>query len=227
MKAMILAAGRGERMRPLTDTCPKPMLKAGGVPLIVRHIGKIRDEAGIKDIVVNTAWLPEVLHEGLGDGRRFGVRISWSDEIPGGLETAGGIRKALPLLGTEPFLVVNGDCLMTCSYSTLTRALPEGIRARVFLADNPPHHPEGDFSIGRDGHLSGERQLTFTGAAVYSPELFSDVPEGKIKLAPYLRKWAREGQVLAEKISGLWLDVGTPARLRQADELLEGNGRAE
>ncbi len=222
MKAMILAAGRGERMRPLTDTCPKPMLEAGGVPLIVRHIQKLRDEAGICDIVINTAWLPEVLHNGLGDGSRFGVSISWSDEIPGGLETAGGIKKALPLLGKDPFLVVNGDCLMTCRYDTLARPLPAGISARVFLAPNPPHHPEGDFSIVADGLLSGEKSLTFTGAAVYTPGLFSDVPEGKIRLAPYLRKWAREGLVLAEEIGGLWLDVGTPERLRQADRVLTG-----
>ena len=220
MKAMILAAGRGERMRPLTDTCPKPMLRAGGVPLIVRHIEKLRDEAGIADIVVNTAWLPEVLHAGLGDGSRFGVRISWSDEIPGGLETAGGIKKALPLLGDDPFLVVNGDCLMTCRYDALSRPLPDGFSARVFLADNPPHHPEGDFSIDASGRLRDERHLTFTGAAIYSPGLFSEVPEGKIQLAPYLRKWAAEGAVLAEKIPGLWLDVGTPERLREADELL-------
>lgn len=109
---------------------------------------------------------------------------------------------------------------MTCRYDALSRPLPDGFSARVFLADNPPHHPEGDFSIDASGRLRDERHLTFTGAAIYSPGLFSEVPEGKIKLAPYLRKWAAEGAVLAEKIPGLWLDVGTPERLREADELL-------
>ncbi|AJD49392.1 nucleotidyltransferase family protein [Isoalcanivorax pacificus W11-5] len=234
MRAMILAAGLGTRMRPLTDHTPKPLLRAGGDSLIGHHIRHLR-EAGITELVINTAWLGEQLEHALGDGRALGVSIQWSHEgTP--LETAGGIRRALPLLGDEPFLVVNGDIWTDYDFRRLPRA-PQG-DAHLVLVDNPAHHPEGDFllfcnsaALARDGKVldntAGSRALmpaglplTFSGIGLYRPALFAGLADGEAKLAPLLRRAMDEGRVSGEHHTGLWFDIGTPQRLADLDQLL-------
>jgi MurNAc alpha-1-phosphate uridylyltransferase len=226
MKAMILAAGRGERMRPLTDETPKPLLMAGGKPLIVWHIEALV-RAGIRDIVINHAHLGRRLEATLGDGSRFGAHIAWSPEGEA-LETAGGIANALPLLGNEPFIVINGD--IACDYD-LTRLAPlagarrtHGLRAHLVLVPNPPHHPRGDFAL-RDGKVcaEGEPKLTFSGIGAYDPALFAGIARGaKAPLAPLLRTAMEDGAVSGELHGGRWMDVGTPERLAELDRLLAG-----
>lgn len=219
MKAMILAAGRGERMRPLTDTLPKPLLCVNNKPLIVYHIEKLK-AIGITDIVINHAHLGHKLEEYLGDGSKYGVSITYSPEQIGGLETAGGIAKALPLLGDEPFIVVNGDVFVELDYSLLKKDLPLNSYGKLFLVDNPEHNVKGDYAI-KDGMLSldGDK-LTFSGIAIYSPIAFKDIPIEKLKLKPYFDKWISENKLFAEKISCYWCDVGTPERLKNLDERL-------
>ncbi len=226
MKAMILAAGRGERMRPLTDATPKPLLTAGGKPLIIWHIEALV-RAGMRDLVINHAHLGQRLEDALGDGGRFGARIAWSPEGEA-LETAGGIANALPLLGENPFLVVNGD--IACDYD-FARLPPRGaalrangLRAHLVLVPNPPHHPRGDFAL-IEGRVSaeGEAKLTFSGIGVYDPRLFAGIARGaKAPLAPLLRAAMDEGAVSGELHAGLWMDVGTPGRLAELDRLLGG-----
>jgi MurNAc alpha-1-phosphate uridylyltransferase len=226
MKAMILAAGRGERMRPLTDETPKPLLMAGGKPLIVWHIEALV-RAGIRDIVINHAHLGRRLEAALGDGSRFGARIAWSPEGEA-LETAGGIAHALPLLGNEPFIVINGD--IACDYD-LTCLTPlagalrtHGLRAHLVLVPNPPHHPGGDFAL-RDGKVcaEGEPKFTFSGIGVYDPTLFAGIARGaKAPLAPLLRAAMKVSAVGGELHAGRWMDVGTPERLAELDRLLAG-----
>jgi len=231
MRAMILAAGRGERMRPLTDTCPKPLLRAGGVPLIGWHLRRLA-AAGVREVVINHAWLGERLEAELGDGRDWGVSIRWSPEGEA-LETAGGIARALPLLGDAPFLVVNGD--VWCDWDVgRARTIGErlrlsGWRAWCVLVDNPPHHPRGDFALDA-GRLRADApadapRLTFAGLGVYDPALFAGIePGARAPLAPLLRAAAAAGLAGAERHAGRWVDVGTPQRLAELDRALTPHG---
>ena len=211
MKCMILAAGLGTRMRPLTDTTPKPLLEVGGIPLIVWHLERLVHD-GFSDIVINIAHLGYKIPDALGDGSEWGVHIEYSDEQEeGGLESAGGIVKALPLLGDEPFLVVNGDIFTDYDFQ-YSRKLADGVLAHLVLVPNPEHNPEGDFAL--DGQLVVDhKQYTFSGIGYYSPKLFEGVPYGKSALAPLLRAAMKEGKVTGELYEGEWLDIGTPERL--------------
>lgn len=216
MKAMILAAGHGTRMRPLTDHTPKPLLLAGGKPLIVWHIEKLA-RAGFRDIVINLAWLGWQIPEALGDGSRWQVRLHYSDEqFEGALETAGGIIKALPLLGDEPFLVVNGD--VWCDYPCLLHTLATTDLAHLVLVNNPAHHLKGDFAL-QEGRVfnEGAERYTFSGIGYYRPELFAGLEYGKRPLAPLLRTAMQHGQVSGEWFGGDWRDIGTPERLAELD----------
>lgn len=221
MRAMILAAGRGERMRPLTDAMPKPLLPAGGKPLIVRHIEALV-RAGIRDIVINHAHLGHMLEAALGDGARFGARIRWSPEGEA-LETAGGIAYALPLLGDAPFLVINGDIVCDFDFARLP-TLAAAQRAHLVLVPNPPHHAGGDFALREGKALTdGEPRFTFSGIGVYDPALFAGIRRGaKAKLAPLLRAAVEAGRVGGELHDGLWMDIGTPERLAELDRMLSG-----
>lgn len=227
MKTMILAAGRGQRMRPLTDHTPKPLLQAGGKPLIVWHIEKLV-AAGLNDIIINCAWLGQQLQDTLGDGTRYGARLSWSPEDPP-LETAGGIARALPLLGSDPFLVVNGDVwcdwdlrqALSCRDTLLAR----DAAAWLLLVDNPPHHARGDFTLDSEGwvhdDLAAGASLTFSGIGVYQRRLFGSLSgQEPAPLAPLLRQAMRMKAVIGRHYSGQWLDVGTPERLQQLDTQL-------
>lgn len=217
MKAMILAAGRGERMRPLTDLLPKPLLAAGGKPLIVHHIEKLA-AAGVTQLVINHAWLGHKLVAALGDGSALGVSIHWSAE-ESALETAGGIVQALPLLGSEPFLVINGDTWLDLDYRALVnQPLGEDL-AHLWLVPNPPQHPQGDFSL-QAGRVLDTPALTFSGVGLYHPAAFAGLPCGARKLAPLLRDWMAQGRVGGSLLAGEWRDIGTVDRLRELDEQL-------
>ena len=218
MKAMILAAGRGERMRPLTDHTAKALLAAGGKRLIEYHIESLA-RAGIREIIINHARLGEQIEQALGDGDGYGVRIFYSPEGEQVLETGGGIFNALPLLGAAPFIVVNADVWTDYPFTQLP-ADPEGL-AHLVLVDNPPHHSEGDFTL-RDGYVlvDGNVKLTFSGIGVYRPELFAACQPGKFPLAPLLRAAMAKRQVTGGHYQGAWFDIGTPERLQQLDELL-------
>ena len=225
MKAMILAAGRGERMRPLTDYTPKPLLKAAGKPLIQYTIEKLV-AAGFDDLVINLAYRGEQIRDFLGDGHRFNCRIAYSDEGKAALETAGGIIHALPLLvGDEPFLVINAD--IACDYP-LTELHNRPLKlAHLVMMPNPPHHPEGDFHLTKEGLLleHGENKLTYSGIGLFNPALFSGLPEEPLKLGPVLRDVMAEGKISGEKYSGFWMDIGTPERLRQLEQRLSSGSR--
>jgi len=220
VKAMVLAAGRGERMRPLTLVRPKPLLEAGGTPLIVHHLRALAS-AGFSDIVVNLSWLGEQIRTALGDGSRHGVRLHYSDEGPEPLETGGGIFRALPLLGAGPFLVLNGDVWTDVDWAALRECLAPADLAHLVLVANPAHNPSGDFVLerGRIVETPGAR-FTFSGVGVYRAELFNGCSDGIFKLAPLLRAAARAGRVSGELHTGAWLDIGTPERLAQLDALL-------
>jgi N-acetyl-alpha-D-muramate 1-phosphate uridylyltransferase len=220
MKAMILAAGRGERMRPLTDTTPKPLLKAGGKALIEYSIENLAT-AGYTDIVINVAHLGRQIKDYCRDGERWGVSIAYSDEDETALETAGGIAFALPLLGDKPFLVVNADIVYDFPLEKL-RNKPIDL-AHLVLIDNPPHHPLGDFVLRPNGQLAdqGEEKLTFSGIGIYHPELFQNIPFGPLKLRPILDQAIRQGRASGEKFAGLWLDIGTPQRLQALEDHLK------
>ncbi|SAH92438.1 nucleotidyl transferase [Bordetella ansorpii] len=230
MRAMILAAGRGERMRPLTDHTPKPLLAAGGKPLIVWHLERLA-AAGIHDVVVNHAWLGEKIVRQLGDGAQWGLHIRYSAE-PTALETAGGILQALPLLGADSFLVINGD--VWCDWDPgqapgLARQLDaEQADAWLLLTDNPAHHPAGDFALRADGRVADDAsapRLTFAGIGIYRPRLFDGLPAGQpARLAPLLRHAMARGAVLATHHTGRWVDVGTPERLDELDASLVASG---
>lgn len=210
---MILAAGRGERMRPLTDRCPKPLLPVGGRPLIDWHLCALA-AAGAERVVVNVAWLGARLREYLGDGDAWGVELRISDEGGQALETGGGIHRALPLLGDAPFWVVNGDVWSDFDPGRLPRA-PAGL-AHLVLVDNPPHHPEGDFRLdarGRVRNTGAGPRLTFSGIGCYRPELFAGHAPGAFRLAPLLQAAAAAGAVSGVYHDGMWSDVGTPQRL--------------
>ncbi|SKA87755.1 Nucleotidyl transferase [Thiothrix eikelboomii] len=219
MKAMILAAGLGTRMRPLTDFTPKPLLKAGGKPLIVWHLEKLA-AAGFKEIVINIAWLGWQIPEALGDGSAWGVKLHYSDEqAESALETAGGILKALPWLGAESFLVVNGD--IWCDYPCLPKMLAPQSLAHLILVNNPEHHPHGDFALaaGR-ARNEGAHKLTFSGLGYYHPHLFAGLAYGKRALGPVLRAAITQDLISAEHYQGTWLDIGTPERLAELDQHL-------
>ena len=211
MKVMILAAGLGSRMRPLTDITPKPLLKVGGIALIVWHIERLAHN-GFKEIVINIAHLGYQIPKALGDGSTWGVNISYSDEQEeGGLESAGGIVKALPLLGNDTFLVVNADIFTDYNFQ-FNRKLANGILAHLILVPNPEHNPNGDFAL--DGQMIiDEKQYTFSGIGYYSPKLFEKISYGKSALPPLLREAIKENKVTGELYTGEWLDIGTPERL--------------
>lgn len=214
---MILAAGRGERMRPLTDALPKPLLPVGGKPLILHLIRQLQ-AAGIRDLVVNHAHLGERIVEVLGQGEAFGVRIRYSHEADGGLETGGGIFRALPLIATDPFLVVNGDIWTDYPFDRLPASLGHDL-AHLVLVDNPPHHPDGDFALSGDRvRADGADKLTFSGIGLYARALFDDCQPGKFPLAPLLRSAMTAGRVRGEHYRGRWHDIGTPGRLRELDQ---------
>lgn len=223
MKAMILAAGMGNRMRPLTLHTPKPLLMVGGKPLIVWHIEKLQ-AIGVTEIVINTAWLGEKLVEALGDGSPFGVQIHWSHEGEG-LETAGGIVNALPLLGDAPFILVNGDVWCDMDFASLLKVDLGDNLAHLVLVDNPAQHPQGDFCLSQDRaylfeqNQSGEN-LTYSGVAVYSPTLFQGLDAGKRAMLPIFKQAMLAKQVTAEKMQAKWVDVGTPERLVELDQQL-------
>jgi len=223
MKAMILAAGRGERMRPLTLARPKPLLDVGGRTLIEHHLAQLA-RAGIAQVVINLSWLGQQIHAALGDGSRFGIDIRYSDEGPEPLETGGGIFRALPQLGPAPFLVLNGDVWTTYPYAGLRERLASGDLAHVVLVPNPQHNEKGDFVLREGRMIEGEEgeRYTFSGIGVYRPELFDGCQDGVFKLAPLLRKAARAGRVSAELFTGDWLDIGTPERLAALDRRLRG-----
>lgn len=224
MKAMILAAGLGNRMRPLTLHTPKPLLEVGGKPLIVWHIEKLQ-KIGVTEIVINTAWLGEKLATTLGDGSQFGVNILWSHEGEG-LETAGGIINALPLLGDEPFILVNGDVWTTMDFASLLDVQLGEQQAHLVLVENPPQHLKGDFILSNGLAYTFEQEqlgeaLTYSGIAVLHPRMFAGLENGKRPLAPLLKQAMQQQQVSAEKLQGIWVDVGTPERLEQLDQYIK------
>ena len=221
MKAMILAAGLGTRMRPLTDTTPKPLLEVGGMPLIVWHLERLAHD-GFKEIIINVSHLGYKIIEALGDGSQWGVTIHYSDEQEEGcLESAGGIIKALPLLGEETFLVVNGDIFTDYDFQE-HRKLAEGVLAHLVLIPNPDHNPKGDFAL--DGNkVIDNRQYTFSGIGYYSPKLFEGLPYGKSSTVPLLKAAMKEGKVTGELYEGQWLDIGTPERLADLNVQLFNN----
>ncbi|MGI9245859.1 MAG: N-acetylmuramate alpha-1-phosphate uridylyltransferase MurU [Steroidobacteraceae bacterium] len=246
MKAMILAAGRGERMRPLTLARPKPLLQVGGLALIEHHLHALA-QAGFREVVVNLSWLGEQIPAALGSGARFGLALEYSDEGPEPLETGGGIFRALPRLspmGVEPFLVLNGDVWMQYPYAMLREqyaaGLPRRDQAHVVLVPNPAHNPGGDFALdgtrmiepvpGMDpgtavaARLAALPRHTFSGLGVYHPSLFNGCVDGAFRLAPLLRTAAVNGRVGAELFDGDWLDIGTPERLAALDARLAARG---
>jgi MurNAc alpha-1-phosphate uridylyltransferase len=216
---MILAAGRGERMRPLTDHTPKPLLEAGGRSLIGHHLAALA-RAGVREVVVNHAHLGTQIEQALGDGAAYGLRIRYSPEEVA-LETGGGIFRALPFLGPDPFIVVNGD--VWTDFDPAGLRLAEGDLAHLVLVDNPAHHPAGDFVL--DGERvtdGGGQRLTFSGVGVYRPALFDGCAPGRFPLAPLLRAAIAVGRVSGEHHRGRWVDVGTPERLAALDLQLRG-----
>ncbi|MDO9161609.1 MAG: nucleotidyltransferase family protein [Methylococcaceae bacterium] len=215
MKAMILAAGRGERMRPLTDHTPKPLLTAAGKTLIEHNIEQLV-AAGFNDIIINHAHLGQQLEQRLGDGRQFNANICYSPETTA-LETAGGIINALPLLGDDVFLVINGDIATDFPFVTLKNQ-PVNL-AHLVLVENPVHHPEGDFGLDSAGFVTATdtNKFTFSGIGLYHPDLFRHIPAGIHKLLPLLLKGIACGGVSGQVHTGFWMDIGTPQRLQELD----------
>lgn len=232
MKAMILAAGRGQRMRPLTDARPKPLLEAGGKPLIQHHIERLA-AAGVRDLVINLAWKGAMIPEALGDGSRFGVKIAYSDEGDAALETGGGIFKALPLLGDAPFLIVNGDVWTDYPFEPLLKRFRGGALgqagsdlAHLVLVANPAQHPQGDFGLSAGRVTEGqEGRGTYSGIAVYAPQFFAGCEPGAFKLLPLLQAGIRDKRVSGERYEGKWFDIGTPQRLAELDQMLRERSR--
>lgn len=233
MKAMILAAGRGERMRPLTDRLPKPLLAVAGKPLIYFHLEKLA-QAGVTDVVINTAWLAEHLVAAIGTGAAWGLHVHWSHEPEGGLETAGGIIQALPwltgattshahLVEQQPFWVVNGDIWTDFDFNQLPRQLA-GHLGHLVMVDNPSHHPEGDFSLTTTGLVTTAAKqvprLTFSGVSVLSPALFAGYGQGRLALRPLFEQAISNQQLTGQHHQGCWTDVGTPERLARLNATL-------
>ncbi len=220
MRAMILAAGRGERLRPLTDRLPKPLVEVAGQPLIVRLIEQLAT-AGYREIVINQGHLGALLSDTLGEGERWGIRIHWSLEPPEALETGGGIVQALPLLGAAPFLVVNGDLWTDFAFSRLRAVKCD--QAHLVLIPNPAHNPDGDFALeGARVRNDGSARLTFSGIAVYHPRLFDGCAPGRYSVVPLLRRAIDQSVVTGEVHRGEWRDIGSPERL-EALRLRAGN----
>lgn len=220
MKAMILAAGRGERMRPLTDHTPKPLLMAGGKPLIAWHLERLA-ATGFRDIVINHAHLGEQIEAALGDGAKWGLTIRYSPEPPGALETAGGIAQALPLLGDGAFLVINGD--IYCDWDFKRAPALSDRLAHLVMVANPAHHAGGDFCLdgGKVGYAGRVQTLTYAGIGIFSPAFFATVPPGRpLKLRPLLDAAIAAGTLTGERHDGRWVDVGTPERLAELDSEL-------
>jgi MurNAc alpha-1-phosphate uridylyltransferase len=216
MKVMLLAAGRGERMRPLTDQRPKPLLEVAGKPLVVWHLERLA-RAGFRDIVINVSWLGEQIVEALGDGSRYGVHIAWSREPWPALETGGGLVNALPLLGDAPFLLVNSDVYTDIDFASL-RIAPDDL-AQLVLVPNPAHHVQGDFWLNAQGRISpeGGERLTYSGISLVRPELFAGAQPGRFPLLPWLLRALEACRLGGQKHAGRWLDIGTPERLRELD----------
>jgi N-acetyl-alpha-D-muramate 1-phosphate uridylyltransferase len=221
MKAMILAAGRGERMRPLTDHTPKPLLPVAGKTIIEHTIIQLISE-GFNDIIINHAHLGQQIEDYLGNGRQYGANIQYSPEGEQALETAGGIINALPLLSDGVFLVVNGDISTDFPFAELRKVTVD--LAHLVLVDNPEHHPQGDFGLDNTGMVieNCTEKLTFSGIGLYRPELFSNIPGGKSKLGPLLRRAIANQRVSAQKFAGFWMDIGTPERLQELNLLHNG-----
>lgn len=215
---MILAAGRGERMRPLTDVTPKPLLKVGGRALVEYHLESLA-RAGIRDAVINLAWRADQIRDFLGDGSKYGINISYSDEGPEALETGGGIRHALRLLGADPFWIVNGDVYSDYAYPR--RTLGPDVIGHLVLVPNPAHNPAGDFALHGDVVApDGGKKWTYSGVAVLRPELVAGARPGKFPLAPLLTEAMQRGAITGEIYRGRWVDVGTPERMRALDREL-------
>ncbi|MDY3107676.1 MAG: nucleotidyltransferase family protein [Succinivibrio sp.] len=219
MKAMILAAGRGERLRPITDTCPKPLVKVGGKELLVWHIEKLK-QVGITDILINSAYLSEKIVDFIGDGSKFGVKVTHSVEGASGLETAGGIIKALSFFEGKDFLVVNGDTFIDADYKQFLEPLETEYLARLYLVDNPPHNQKGDFKI-EDGKCYRGSDYTFSGTAVYKTKAFLNMPIEKKPLLPLFLKWSQIHELSAKPLCGKWFDVGTIERLNQVNSYIQ------
>lgn len=231
MRVMILAAGRGERLRPLTDTCPKPLIKVGGKPLLEHHIEKLK-AAGLKDFVINSAWLSQLIVDWAGDGSRFGVKITHKVEGPGGLETAGGIINALPYLQhgdgsasspvCEVFATVNADTLMDGDYSQLVQAVPafmadDSAQALLFMVPKPAYAAHGDFALNTKGKVITGAEYTFSGAALYKIRAFAGMPVQRLPLRPLFDRWLEQGALAGKLLQGAWFDTGTPERLAAAE----------
>lgn len=222
MKAMILAAGRGERMRPLTDHAPKPLLDVGGKALIVWHLERLA-AAGFREVVINHAHLGAQIESALGDGSRFGISIAYSPEPDGALETAGGVVQALPLLGPQPFLLISGDIYVECDYRTLAaQPLRADATALMWMVDNPPWHAMGDFAI-RDGKLlrDGEPKMTYANIGVFTPVFFAGIERGaRLPMLPLFKRGIEAGAIDAARFTGMWDNLGNPEQLHKLDTLL-------
>lgn len=220
MKAMVLAAGRGERMRPLTDAQPKPLLHVAGKRLIEYHLERLA-AGGFREVVINTAWHGDQVEAALGAGTRFGLSITYSHERPEALETGGGIFNALPLLGSAPFLIVNGDVWTDIDFGALRRPPPANSLAHLVLVPNPPQHARGDFLLEQGMIADGEgARRTYSGVGIYSPEMFAGCTPGKFPLLPLLRQAIAARRLTGELHSGRWYDIGTVERLNILDKEL-------
>lgn len=219
MKAVVLAAGRGVRLKPLTDTTPKPLIEVRGKPLIVHHLEQLRD-AGFTQIHINTSWLADKIQAALGDGSGYGVHIHFSYEGPEPLETGGGLFKMLPAIGRDPFLVVNGDVFTGFPFETLKHKLKPDFLAHLVMVANPAHHPQGDFHLSPVGHLrpAGEPKLTYSGIGVYRADLFKGCDAGKFPLLPLLKQAMAQEALSGEAYEGSWSDVGTPESLAKLNK---------
>lgn len=218
MKAMILAAGRGERLRPLTDHTPKPLIDVGGRPLIAYHLIALR-RAGVTDVVINAAWLAGQIQAALGDGHGYGLRIRYSVEVPGELDTGGGVRAALPMLGDKPFLLISADAFVDFDYGRLCvgEAVEDGVR--LVLVDNPPHHPDGDFGLQGDCLTATAPRYTYAGIGLYAPSLFQARTEWCFPLSGVILEALAGNRAHGLHHAGCWLDVGRPATLARARAL--------
>ena len=221
MKAMILAAGRGERMRPLTDQIPKPLLEVAGKPLIVWHLEKLA-KANFEEVIINHAHLGEMIEAYVGDGSRWNLKITYSRE-GSPLETAGGIKKALPLIGDQPFLVVNADIYTDFNFAAIKNRNLNDCKGHLVMVKNPKQHPDGDFFLQNNQiELEGKERLTFSGIAIYQPKIFEDIKiEPVAKLAPILKKLIGAKCISGEAYQGLWFDIGTPERLNEVNLFLK------
>lgn len=223
MRAMILAAGRGERMRPLTDVTPKPLLPVAGKPLIQYHIESLA-AAGVREIVINLAWQGAQLREALGDGSRFGVTIAYSDEGDAALETGGGIFNALPLLGSAPFLVVSGDVWTDYPLLQAAAHLAADDIAHFVVVPNPDFYERGDFGLRQGRVTEDAERYTYANIGVFRAEFFGGRRPGRFPLAPLMYEWIGKGRVGGELYRGRWYNIGTPAQLEQLDRQLRGQG---